>query len=162
MRVIGIVGNPSTPSRTRALLETTVTMFQERGYNPLPIIDLAAEQAGEALRQRALEADVLVVASPTFKAAMTGLLKSFLDWFPEKALAGKIALPIMVGAAPHHSLALEYSMKPVLSEMGAFVLGGLYVLDSNIDKQTGRVAGEIVAKLQAEVEVADKVARALR
>lgn len=162
MDVVGIVGNPSTPSRTRALLEKAVELLKERGCNVLPTIDLATSETSEELIQQATRADVLVLASPTFKAGMTGLLKGYLDWFPEKALAGKVALPLMVGAAPNHSLALEHSMKPVLSELGAIVLPGLYVIDSNIDKATGQVSDQVVQQLAAQADIAYKVASALR
>jgi FMN reductase len=44
--------------------------------------------------------DVFVVASPTYKATYTGLLKGFLDRCPSRGLAGVVAVPVMVGGAP--------------------------------------------------------------
>lgn len=78
---------------------------------------------------------VLIVASPTFKASFTGLLKSFLDMIPQDGLLTKRVVPVMVGAAPHHSLAVELQLRPVLTELGAACTPkGLYILDSQMEQ----------------------------
>ena len=69
------------------------------------------------------------------KAAYTGLLKAFLDWFSTTSLAGVVAVPVMVGAGPAHSLAVEVHLRPVLVEIGATVpTRGLYVLEAELDR----------------------------
>jgi len=45
-------------------------------------------------------ADLLIVASPTYKASYTGLLKAFVDRLPPRALLGRAALPLMVTGSP--------------------------------------------------------------
>ena len=75
--------------------------------------------------------DVLVVASPTYKATFTGVLKSFLDLVPAQGLSGITAFPLMLGAGPAHALAPEWALKPVLVELGASCPApGLYLLDA--------------------------------
>ena len=77
-------------------------------------------------------AGLLVVASPTYKATYTGLLKLFLDRFPAGALAGVTAVPLMLGGDWRHSLAPEVHLKPVLAEIGASSpTRGLFLLDSD-------------------------------
>ena len=72
-----------------------------------------------------------VCALPTYKASYTGLLKIFLDLFPGGGLRGVTAFPVMPGAGPHHALAPELLLKPVLVELGATCpMRGLYLLDS--------------------------------
>lgn len=79
--------------------------------------------------------DVLVVASPTYKATYTGLLKAFLDRYHGRGLEGVVAIPVMVGGAPHHSLAVDVHLRPLLVELGAVVpTPGLFVLDTELDK----------------------------
>ena len=42
-----------------------------------------------------------------------------------------MALPLMLGAGHDHALAVETSLRPVLTELGAHVpVRGLYVLDA--------------------------------
>ena len=64
-------------------------------------------------------ADLLVVASPTYKATYTGLLKLFLDQIGADDLAGVVTVPVMVGAGAGHALAVETHLRPVLVELGA-------------------------------------------
>ena len=79
-------------------------------------------------------ADLVVVASPTYKATYTGLLKLFLDRFAGRTGLRGVAVPLMLGAGPAHALAPELTLRPVLTEIGATVpVRGLYVLDSRHD-----------------------------
>jgi FMN reductase len=75
-----------------------------------------------------------VVASPTYKASYTGLLKSFLDWFSTTDLDDVTVVPIMVGAGLQHALAVEVHLRPVLVELGATLpTRGLYVTEDQFD-----------------------------
>jgi FMN reductase len=40
--------------------------------------------------------DLLIVASPIYKATYTGVLKVLLDRIPMEGLAGRVAIPVMV------------------------------------------------------------------
>jgi FMN reductase len=75
-----------------------------------------------------------VVASPTYKASYTGLLKAFLDWFSTTDLDGVTVVPVMVGAGLQHALAVEVHLRPVLVELGATLpTRGLYVTEDQLD-----------------------------
>jgi FMN reductase len=135
---IAVVGNPKPRSRTRAAAELVVE--QLTGAPPDDVIDVidlgpgllgwgdaGVEQAVATLRA----AELAVVASPTFKATYTGLLKLFLDHVDTGDLAGVTAVPLMLGAGPTHALAPELLLKPVLVELGATApTRGLYLLDA--------------------------------
>jgi FMN reductase len=134
-----IVGNPKAGSRT---LAAAIRLADELGGADL-VIDLA-EHAGElfdhgsatiaGLVKQVRESDLVIVASPTYKATYTGLLKSFLDWFPHDGLAGTTAVPLMLGASPIHALAPEHGLRHLLVELGAEVpTRALYVIDSAYD-----------------------------
>lgn len=80
------------------------------------------------------EADALVVASPVYKAAYSGLLKTLLDLLPQFAFAGKTVLPVVTGGSPAHVLALDYALRPVLTSLGAdHIVQGWFVLDRHIE-----------------------------
>ena len=77
--------------------------------------------------------DLVVVASPTYKATYTGLLKLFLDRFGAGSLTGT-AVPVMLGGHWKHALAPELLLKPVLVEIGATCpTAGLFLLDSDFE-----------------------------
>ncbi len=70
---------------------------------------------------------VVVVATPVYKAAYTGLLKAFLDVLPRQTLLDKTVFPIAPGGSLAHLLTIDFAFKPVLSALGAqHVLNGLY------------------------------------
>jgi len=78
-------------------------------------------------------ADVVVVATPVYKAAYSGVLKVFLDLLPQTALKGKTVLPLATGGSPHHMLALDYALRPVLQSLGAkHILPGIYATDAQV------------------------------
>lgn len=140
-RTAVVVGNPKPASRT--LAAATLLTQELTGREPDLVVDLAV-LGGELLdwsSQRVLdlvatlgEADLVVVASPTYKGAYTGLLKLFLDRFAAGEGLRGLAVPLMLGGSPAHALAPELLLRPVLTELGAQVPGrGLYVLDSQHD-----------------------------
>lgn len=130
---VTLVGNPRAGSRTRAAaIEAARQVAGLTGLDTSgEIIDLAAfgphllspvpSAVVEAALELAAGASVLVVACPTYKASYPGLLKAFLDRLPPNALAGTVALPLMVMGDPRHALAVEVHLRPVLVELGAAV-----------------------------------------
>ncbi|SFL86456.1 NAD(P)H-dependent oxidoreductase [Geodermatophilus ruber] len=142
MSTVAVVGNPKPRSRTRAAAELVAERLT--GAPPDSVIDVvdlgagllgwgdpAVQDAVAAVRA----ADVAVVASPTYKATYTGLLKLFLDQIGTGDLAGVVAVPLMLGGGPAHALAPELLLKPVLVELGATApTRGLYLLDKDWDE----------------------------
>jgi FMN reductase len=141
MHVVIIVGNPRTGSRTRHAAElvaqrlasgSTVDVIEvaELGSGLLSWGDPAVAEA----KERVGRADMLVVASPTYKGTYTGLLKLFLDQFAAGELGDVPTVALMLGGAQNHALAVEYTLKPVLVEIGCSCPApGLYLLDSDYE-----------------------------
>ena len=139
-RVAVVVGNPKPQSRTlsaanhltRALTGADADLVIDlAGIGPA-LLDFEDAEVAHLVEQVGV-ADLVIVASPTYKASITGLLKLFLDRFPSGGLTG-VAVPLMLGAGPGHALAPEYALRPVLTELGALTPArGLYVLDSEHD-----------------------------
>ncbi|MNJ38984.1 FMN reductase (NADPH) [compost metagenome] len=90
-----------------------------------------------------------------YKASYTGVLKTFLDLVPQKGLAGKIILPLFIGGSLAHLLSIDYSLKPVLSSLGArHILGGVYAVDAYIARteQGGfEISEELITRLEENV-----------
>jgi FMN reductase len=79
------------------------------------------------------QADGVVIGTPVYKAAYSGVLKALLDLLPQYALAGKPVLPLATGGSPAHVLAVDYALRPVLTAMGSdHVLPGWFVVDQQI------------------------------
>ena len=133
------MGNPRAGSRT---LDAAVRVARGlAGGEPDLVLDLAeldsellgwgTPRVGELVAEVG-RCDLAVVASPTYKATYTGLLKLFLDKFAGgTGLADVVVAPVMLGGSLAHSLAPELTLKPVLAELGATTaLPGLYLVDS--------------------------------
>ena len=155
MEVTVLVGNPKPRSRTREVAEAVAQRLVERTGGRLgETIDLAdfseslfrwPDAALTDLGERLAATDVAVVASPTYKAAYTGLLKAFLDRYGNNGLAGVTAIPVMTGAGLHHALAVETSLRPLLVELGATVpTRGLYFEVSQMDQMSKVVEGWVM------------------
>ena len=144
MSVLLIAGSPSERSRTAALLEATGARLQGRGVevehlrvrNLSPQALLLADFGHPSIlkaQRRVAEASVLVIATPVYKAAYSGILKVFLDVLSQTALKGKTVLPLATGGSPHHMLALDYALRPVLQSLGAKnILPGIYATDGQV------------------------------
>ena len=137
MSTVVVVGNPKPHSRTRSAAELVAERLTGAPADRvIDVVDLGAglltwgDAAVTDAVQAVTEADVLVAASPTYKATYTGLLKLFLDQIGTGDLAGVVAVPLMLGGGPTHFLAPELLLKPVLVELGATApTRGLYLMD---------------------------------
>jgi FMN reductase len=139
VQIAAVIGNPKPASRTRE----AALMLAERvnASAPVDVVDLSElgprlfdPHDGATIRSLddVFSSDLVIFASPTFKATFTGILKLFLDLIPTNGLAGKVAVPLMLGAGPAHALAPEIFLKPVLTELGAICpTRGLYLIDSS-------------------------------
>jgi FMN reductase len=137
-----VVGNPKPASRTFHAAHHLAE--QLTGRAPDPAVDLASFGSGlldwsdtevDAAVETVRGLDLVVFASPTYKASYTGLLKVFLDRFPSNALDGVVAVPLMLGAGPGHALAPEVFLRPVLAELGASIPAkALYLIDADHER----------------------------
>lgn len=132
LHVTIVVGNPNPRSRTLAVAEALVQRLLDRTSYQLDIIDLAdvgskvfdwKDPEVAALNERVAASDLVLVASPTYKATYTGLLKAFLDRYPANGLSGVVTIPVMTGADPKHAMGVDVHLAPLLVELGATVPG---------------------------------------
>jgi FMN reductase len=166
LRITTIVGNPRVGSRTRlaadAVAGSLAKLAQDAGREvEQQVVELAElmgelfafpSEAADAAVARAQSSDLLVVASPTYKATYTGLLKAYFDRFGSGSLAGVVAIPLMLGGAPVHALAVDCHLHPLLLEIGASCpTRGLFILESELEQldtvvETWRAANEPILR----------------
>jgi FMN reductase len=142
--VLIISGSPSSTSRTERLARSIAARVSARDVRAslLDVRNLPAEDLLHArfdapsiveATARVAEADGIIVATPVYKAAYSGLLKTFLDVLPQFALRGKVVLPLATGGTIAHVLAIDYALRPVLSALDPLhVVNGLFLLDKQI------------------------------
>lgn len=101
-----------------------------------------------------LEADGIIAITPTYKASMSGLFKSFFDITDEGSLIGKPVLLGATGGSPRHSLMIDTAMRPMFSYLKSNVVAtGVFAATED----WGRGAVEDgTAPLDARIERAGK------
>jgi FMN reductase len=154
--IVVVSGNPRPGSRTSTLavavgeaiaahtggLPPTVVEVGELGAGLLTPGDRATAAAVAALR----EAELLVVATPTYKGSYTGVLKVLLDQLPAQALAGKRAVPVVTAGVAPQAAAAEALLRQLLTELGARVAPGLPVVEADLP-ESASIAGKYAAAL---------------
>jgi FMN reductase len=146
-KILAISGSPTHPSRTYSLLELAAQQLQQTGIHTdiISVRDIPAEDlafgrydspALASPKALIAAADGIIICTPIYKASYTGVLKAFLDLLPQKALKDKVILPMATAGTMAHLLAIDYSLKPVLSELGAgHFISTVYAIDRQIDRQ---------------------------
>lgn len=165
-----VVGNPKPNSRTGRIARMLVDQLFSGSGAAVELIDLADHAdllfkwpcpPMAELNERVARSDLVVFATPTYKASYTGLLKAFLDRYPAGGLKGVVALPVMTGADFGHSLAPNVHLIPLLLELGATLPGaGLYFNTQQMDQIDTIVAAK-AADLRASFAALGAIASAI-
>jgi FMN reductase len=136
-----VVGNPKPKSRTfqaahlvaESLAGRPADLSVDLADLGPALLDWSNSQVAELVTTLS-RCDLVVFASPTFKATYTGLLKLLLDRMAAGTLAGVTAVPMMLGGHWQHALAADLLLKPVLVEIGATCpTRGLFLLDTEYE-----------------------------
>ncbi|MGQ0837692.1 NAD(P)H-dependent oxidoreductase [Actinokineospora sp.] len=151
-------GSPAPTARAGILVTHAAATLRGSGHlvrvlavRDLPTVALLAEDLANPEIRAAIEtvraADGIVVASPVYRAAYSGLVKSLLDLLPLGVFAGKAVLPLATGGTQGHLVAIDFVLRPLLFSMGATrVSAGHFVLDQMI---AGAGEGSAVRPLAA-------------
>ena len=167
--IVAISGSPQARSRSTSLMQLALARLEQHDgeastqhaihVREFPATSLLAADRSEPTILAAIAAvqaaDVVVVATPIYKAAYSGLLKAFLDVLPQDALRGKTVLPLATGGSTAHLLALDYTLRPVLAALGArHILDGVFATDAQLQAHdTGYVPDD---------ELVERIDRALQ
>lgn len=171
--IVGLSGNLTRPSRTRTLVRAILDLAAARRIGTPVLYDLvdAGPELGAAVHRGNLppgpetviaaieRADVLVVATPVYKAAYTGLFKHLFDLIDPKMLEGRPVILAATGGSDRHALVIEHHLRPLFAFFGAFAVPtGLYASDADFTPE-----GDLTEAMRAHVAPAlDQVEGFLR
>jgi FMN reductase len=148
LRVVGVSGSLHEPSRTTALVQAILAEIAQRTGAEIELVEVAAlgpSFAGALRRddvapevERALHriesADLLVAASPVYRASFTGLFKHLFDFVGQYELVGTPVLLAATGGGERHALILEHQLRPLFGFFQALTLPvGVYASDSDFE-----------------------------
>lgn len=127
LKLVGFSGSYGRPSKTTALVEHIAERAASRYDLATSIYDLTdvGDALGLAKSQADLdvkamtaltavvEADLLVIGSPTYKGSYPGMFKHFIDLIEPEQLRGKPVLITATGGGERHALMVEHQLRPL-------------------------------------------------
>jgi FMN reductase len=168
LSAVAISGSPRTPSKSKTLAELMLRALA-RGGCETGMVDVS-ELPAEALVARATatevdaaiaavgQAQIVVAASPTYRALYTGVMKALFDLMPPAHLARKICVPVQTGASPAHFLTIEYGMRPLFASLEGVPIAGVYATDDQF--ADGQPSERLLARIDMVAGHAVVLARA--
>ncbi|WP_219117834.1 FMN reductase [Janthinobacterium sp. UMAB-56] len=146
LRLVAVSGGLQRPSKAAALAEHLMDLIADEVLCEQRLVELgqlAPQLAGAAWRAQlpdaveqelaAVEqADILVVSTPVFRGAYTGLFKHFFDFIHQDALIDKPVLLAATGGSERHALMIDHQLRPLFSFFQARTLPlGVYATDKD-------------------------------
>ena len=141
-----VAGGNSIHSRLTGVLNYAKVFLEKENINPTTIqvhqlpsealikAEFNNEKITEA-NQLIENSDGVIFLTPVYKAAYSGILKTYIDLLPQKALKDKAVLPLVLGGTYGHLLVIDYVLKPVLINLGASnINSGVYIQDTQVTK----------------------------
>lgn len=177
-RVVAFSASISRPSRTRSLVAAIAAALARHRDIDLSVFDLIDAGPGLGATTRdalsppaarliaAIEAaDALVVGTPVYQGAYSGLFKHVFDFVEPEAMAGKPVALAATGGGQRHALVVEHSLRPLFGFFSAHVAptavyaGGDEIEDGAV---TDPVVAGRVAEAGRELDALMGVARSAR
>lgn len=146
LRIVAVSGGLNNPSKTESLLTAILDKIQLHTAIDVHFVKLSeiGSQVGAAIYRQDLpavvelhlqeieQADVLLVATPVYRASFTGLFKHLFDFVDQFALVDKPVLLAASGGSDRHALVIEHQLRPLFSFFQANTLPiGVYATEAD-------------------------------
>lgn len=129
-------------------LAVDIAQLLVQGY-PNPAVQEATE--------RLAHADAVIAAAPVYKAAISGLFKSFVDLIDNDLLIAKPVVLAATGGSARHAMVVDEQLRPLFAFLRAIALPtSLYAAPEDwgspdLGKRIARAAGELAAVVASPV-----------
>lgn len=184
--MVAVSGSLHAPSKTTALVkEILASLGRELDIDAhlIEVNEIGPGFAGTLRRDqlpasvekelhRIETADLLVVASPVYRASFTGLFKHLFDFVGQYSLVDKPVLLAATGGSDRHALIIEHQFRPLFGFFQALTLPiGIYANDSDfanyevasldLQERIDLAVGRALPLIQINVAETDSIARSL-
>lgn len=172
--IAALLGSVTPPGRLSSAIGGAVSRAST-GANSASLLDLGQLKVGFAdgrpldqltddtptLVNTISAADVVIFATPVYRATLTGALKNAIDLLPIEALQGKPVGIVAMGATLHHFLGAESHMRDILAWFGALTLPNSVYL-SSADFVDGQLTEKAAASLDGLLATGVAIANATK
>ncbi|MDQ0270375.1 NADPH-dependent FMN reductase [Cytobacillus purgationiresistens] len=136
MKLVGIAGS-NVGSKTRTAMDYTLKIAREKyPQADITLLDLAEydmafsdgrnywEYDGDTkyVTETIMDADALIIGTPTFQASIPATLKNIFDLLPVNAFRDKVVSMVVTAGTAKHYLMAEQQLKPILAYMKAHIV----------------------------------------
>jgi FMN reductase len=165
VKLVAISAGESPSSKTTALVAPIVA---EHGGRLIELSELSADgllgrtndpAVAEAVAAAA-SADVLIVATPVYRATYTGAMKAFFDRFEPDALKDTAVVLCATAIIPEHFLSLDTGGRALIASLGGWTVPTV-VYATRDDFADARPRPDVVDKLRTALAEARAVAASL-
>ena len=151
LEVVVVNGSPNERSKTGGLADLVTATLADLlpiEVHHVGVHRLGASFTGAVQREdvdaaveaeiRAVEtADVLVAATPVYRASYSGMFKHFFDLVDQYALANKPVILVATGGSDRHALVIEHELRPLFAFFQAATIPvGFYANAGDFDGTT--------------------------
>jgi FMN reductase len=163
LKLVAVSAGESSGSKTTALVAPVVT---ERDGRLIELSQLSADgllgrTADGAVAEAvtvAASADVLIVATPVYRATYTAAMKAFFDRFEPRALANTAVVLVATAIVPEHYLSLDTGGRALIASLDGWTVPTV-VYATRDDFVDGEPKADVVDKLREAVAQAERVLR---
>lgn len=146
LKVVAVSGSIQKPSRTLVLVEELLAALGEVVPLEAQVIEIGAlardfgavlvrselPASVQAQLQLIESADLVIAASPVYRASYTGLFKHLFDFVHHEALIDKPVLLAATGGSDRHALVIDHQLRPLFSFFQARTLPiGVYASEQD-------------------------------
>ena len=166
MKIVGIAGS-IVGSKTRTAMN--YTMEQIRKNYPevqITLLDLAEhelafsdgrnyfEYEGDTkyVTETIMEADAIIIGTPTFQASIPATLKNIFDLLPVNAFRDKVVSILVTAGTAKHYLMVEQQLKPILAYMKAHIVPTYVFIEEKDFMRKEIVNDDILFRIERLVE----------
>ena len=142
-KIVALLGSVTPPGRLSSAVSGALSRAEAAGHST-ELLDLGALTVGFAdgrpveqltddtprLVSAISTADAVILATPVYRATMTGALKNAIDLLPFEALTAKPVAVVVMGATLHHYLGADSHLRDILAWFGAVTLPNSVYLSS--------------------------------
>ena len=161
---VAVSAGETATSKTRAL--AVAALDTAGGGELVELRDLSAEgllgrtddREVAAAVEAAMRTPILVLASPIYRATVTGALKSFLDRFPTDGLRSTAVVLMATAASPLHYLSLDTSGRALVASLGGWTVPTV-VYATGDDFEDGAPGPRVITSIEQAVAEARAVSR---
>ena len=163
MKLIAINASPSDTSKTHAVAAAAVELAGTGSVLDIGSLDadallLRGSHPTVAKAIAAIDqADVIVLATPTYRATYSGLLKVLLDQLPTAALAGKACVLAATAGGPMHYLSVDTGMRSLVASLDGWSVPTVVYVTGDDFGEDGTPGPTVLDRLARALDEARRV-----